>query len=109
MYASAARYIGSRIHGAIPSLIHGACVDVLYLVDKARVIENSTQILAKYVDNIAESIRVFYIKDRNIRFRTDLADPSPPDQSAVHSAIAREKVNIQERLKQAASLSEYCQ
>ncbi|MHC4742057.1 MAG: polysaccharide pyruvyl transferase family protein [Planctomycetota bacterium] len=107
VYSTAKRYIGSRIHGAIPSIIHGACVDVLYLVEKARVIENSAEILSKYVSDIADSIRVFYIKDRNISFPHDFAEEQTPDRDAIYSALEQEKRKIQHTLKQAKRLSNF--
>ena len=107
VYSAAKRYIGSRIHGAIPSFIHGACVNVLYLADKARVIENSAEILSKYVSGIANNIKVLYIKDRNISFPKDFVGAEAPDRNAIHSALEQEKKNIRKILTQAKELSKF--
>ncbi|MCK4821426.1 polysaccharide pyruvyl transferase family protein, partial [bacterium] len=96
-YSTAGRYIGSRIHGAVPSFIHGACVNVLYFTDKAHVIENSAEILSRYVGGIENSLKVIYIKNRNISFPKDFVDEAP-DRNAVRSALEQEKKTIQEKL-----------
>ena len=108
VYTSAERYIGSRVHGVIPSVVHGACVNVLYLTDKAHVINNSVEVLSKYVSGIEKSIKVIYTKNRNISFPQDFVHKIP-DRNAIHLAIEKEKRNIQKKLKQATVLSGYLQ
>jgi len=101
-------YIGSRIHGAIPSLIHGACVNVLYFTKKARVLENSAEILSKSVDGIERSVKVLYLKNRTVNFPKDFVD-SAPDRKAISLALEQEKRHIREKLKRTAVLKAYIQ
>ena len=107
-YSAAKIYVGSRIHGAIPSFIHGACINVLYFSDKAHVIETSAKILSKHINGINKSMKVGYIKDRKVTFTADFVFEAP-DRKAIHLAIEKEKMNIQKELKQTAVLSGYLQ
>lgn len=106
IYSGAKTYIGSRIHGAIPCFVHGACVNLLYLIDKAHVFENSAEILSKRVAGIKNSMKVVYIQNRNIRFPQDFVDTTP-DRNAIRLALDEEKVNIQKILKQRKVLSTF--
>jgi len=107
-YSDAARYIGSRIHGAVPSFIQGACVNLLYLTDKAHVIENSGEILSKHLTRIEDSMKVIYTKGQDVSFPKDFVD-KVPDHNAVCCAVEKEKMYIREKFKQTAVLSGYLQ
>ncbi|MHC4325381.1 MAG: polysaccharide pyruvyl transferase family protein, partial [Planctomycetota bacterium] len=106
VYSAAKTYIGSRIHGAIPSVVHGACVNLLYLIDKAHVFENSAEILSKHDVGIKNSMKVVYIKNRNVSFPQDFVD-STPDRNAIRCALEKEKANIQKILKERKVLSTF--
>jgi len=108
MYSTARTYIGSRIHGAIPSILHGACANVLYLGSKAHVVENSTDILSRRVPGIADSVHVVYIEDRDAEF-PQCCVHAMPDGDAIRTAIAEQKKVIQEELRRAPRLSAYLQ
>jgi len=98
VYSTAKTYTGSRIHGAIPSVVHGACVNLLYLIDKCRVLENSADILSKHVAGIKNSMKVVYLKDQDVSFPQDFVD-TMPDRDAIHSALEKEKRDIRNILK----------
>ena len=108
VYSAAGSYIGSRIHGAIPSIIHGASVNVLYSTDKAHVIENSTEILSQYFAGIEDCLKVIYIKNQDVSYPEEFVSKKP-DCDSIRLAINKEKMIIQEKLKQTAVLSYYLQ
>ena len=108
MYSSARMYIGSRIHGAIPSFVHGACVNVLYLAPKAFTVENACEIFSGHIQGIEDSMKVLYVKNRDAKFPADCVQ-TIPDRSAIQAAIGVEKAKVQDMLKQASILSTYRQ
>jgi len=101
VYATARQYVGSRIHGAIPCLVHGACVNLLYLIDKSRVFQNSAEVLSKHVAGIKNSMKVLHTKNRDISYPQDFVD-TMPDRKAVHSALEKEKANIRNTLRESS-------
>ena len=62
IYSRSKTYIGSRIHGAIPSLIHGTPICLIYTSNKASVIETSKEIFEKHNTKIENMIKVKYWK-----------------------------------------------
>lgn len=60
VYSNAKQYIGSRIHGFIPSFINGAYCHLIYNSTKANAIENSMRILKKYDDDIMNNMDLSY-------------------------------------------------
>lgn len=65
-YSVAKNYVGSRLHGAISSIIHGASVHLIYTNKKAEAIENSINILYAYIKSIRRSIKVSYFGEERI-------------------------------------------
>ena len=60
LYSKASFYVGSRIHGAIPALLHGANIHLIYTSSKAQVVENSINILSKHEKDLKEYLNLTY-------------------------------------------------
>ncbi|MFC1729242.1 polysaccharide pyruvyl transferase family protein [candidate division KSB1 bacterium] len=107
LYAQAKLYVGSRIHGSLPSLIHGAPVQLIYATTKAQVVEVSKDILSKYFENDMPFMQVKYInKDKiSIEDFSDAAD----FKSRLHDGIQQEKARIRQLLKNQKSIAEFMQ
>jgi hypothetical protein len=102
VYATAIRYVGSRIHGAIPALVHGAPAHLIYPTGKAVTMENSVELLRRYVPDIAQIIKVDYILDG--RLRPDNIRASPVPHNALSEALQHERDKVRKRLKEAKEL-----
>lgn len=107
-YASARVYIGSRIHGTIPSIIHGASAYVLYATPKAEALEVSLEILYKYIPNLFQVIKIKYLNDKDLQIsHRELPKENPIDQKIIAEAINKEKLRIREILKNQPRLSTF--
>ena len=56
-YASAKTYIGSRLHGAIPAMIHGASVHLVYSDTRWKALEAGNSILSQYIENLDKKMK----------------------------------------------------
>ena len=104
-YAQTKYYFGSRIHGAIPSLIHGANIELLYTTSKAQVISDAIKILSKHYPPIQEHIKVH-------NFNGSCVDPPKAsmtelDIQSLQSVITKEKLRIKEILRSQPILKTY--
>jgi polysaccharide pyruvyl transferase WcaK-like protein len=105
-YAMARTYIGSRIHGAIPSLIHGASVQLVYTSQKARVLEDSVDIFSGNFKDIREKAKVIYYPDRLVSLEQL---PGFSDKEALRAAIIKEKERIRLLLTSQRVLKDFMQ
>jgi len=105
-YSSSRIYVGSRIHGAIPSIIHGAAASLLYTNVKAEVLESSLEILSRYISDFSRVLKVKYLNDKNMQFNfRELVDVNPLGQKIIVDAINKEKQRVREILKSQPILS----
>lgn len=107
VYSTAARYVGSRIHGAIAAAIHGAPVHVIYPSTKACVVEDGVKLLSQYIGNIGDSIRVDYITDAELD--TNNIGGLPLNADAFSNALLKEKERVRSILKAASVLGAFMQ
>lgn len=105
VYATAIRYVGSRIHGAIPALVHGAPAHLIYPSGKAVTMENSIELLRRYVKDIAQIIKVDYILDGRLRLDDIGACPFPHNE--LSEALQHEHDKVRRRLKEAKELGTF--
>mgnify|MGYP001080392663 CR=1 FL=1 len=96
--------MGSRIHGAIPSIIHGASAHIIYTDKKAEVIENSINILADYIQTIQQNINISYFGKERINLE-EFGDSI--DKESLKMAIDKEKEKIHYILKRQTILKNY--
>jgi len=104
-YSHAISYIGTRIHGAIPSMIHGAQTHLIYGNLKADVLKTSIEILSNYLPNISKNVKLKYLKDKQLKFEESQKDSS--DQKTIGEAISKEKQRIREILRKQPVLGEF--
>jgi hypothetical protein len=102
VYSRCRLYVGSRIHGAIPALIHGARVSVVYATNKASVLTSARQILANGVDGLQDSISVYRIGKDEVAVR--YGQDGGFSVAQLGQAIERERLRIRSLLKTRASL-----
>jgi len=102
-YTHAKRYIGSRIHGAIPSIINGAATHLVYSNSKAQVLEISKEILSSYYCDLQKNIGITYFNDDmdNVEL---LFKEASPRIDLFESAIIQEKSKIRNFLKETTSI-----
>jgi len=105
-YASAKVYIGSRIHGAIPSIVHGNSAYVLYPTSKAEALEVSLEILSKYIPEITQWMKLEYLRmeDLQIDYK-GLFKENLIDQGIIAEAINKEKLKVRAILKSGPQLN----
>jgi len=104
-YAHAKTYVGSRIHGAIPSLIHGAKVQLIYSNTKAGALETSLKILSKYIPNISLKANVDYLMGDQFNFKQ--FKETSIKHKAISDAISNEKRRVREILEKQPILSRF--
>jgi hypothetical protein len=104
-YSQARIYIGSRIHGAIPSLIHGASAYLIYSNPKAKVLETSIDILSRYSLDISQKAKVYYLEDGQIDLKK--YEENSLDRKIIAEAISREGQRIREILKKQSILRDF--
>ena len=106
LYAHTRSYIGSRIHGAIPSLIHGATVQLVYTNPKADVLYTAISLLAKHYPDIQNKCRIIQFGD-NAHIDHIEPDTTGCDQNALQSAINQEKARVRQIVSTKPHLSKY--
>ena len=102
-------YYGSRIHGAIPALIHGASINLIYTSRKANVLETSMGILENYNNNLKSLVNVKYWgKDifENIDLNKNISNINNQETNLTN-AINAENIRINNILKKQKVLSQY--
>lgn len=104
VYSSAKAYIGSRIHGAIPSLIHGAPVHLIYRDPRYHVLSAAKEILEKYISNIKESITVDIVDAKRTY---GLATQTLQGTIDLSVALETESRRVRKLLLQAKTLSSF--
>ena len=104
-YASAKSYTGSRLHGAIPALIHGACVNLIYSDGRWEALKAAKSILSQYIENIDEHIQITVCKENKI----PTADKTlkPIGEENIRLAITKEKEKIRSLLQSQQILSKF--
>ena len=103
-YANANYYIGSRIHGLIPSIIHGASGDLVYTSNKADAINTSISILNNYT-NLKNMVNIHYLKyplDNNLNL---IENQEKNYYFELHEALKNEKERIRIKFKGLSYLS----
>jgi hypothetical protein len=107
-YSNARYVIGSRIHGAIPGLLHGAALDLIYTTTKASVVADAVELIGARCPGLREAVRVW-----NDDFNTVPEWTLPPEKPAsvnlpqLRVVIAEEKERVRQILRRAPRLSEY--
>jgi len=104
-YSRASRYVGSRIHGVIPSIVHGASSWLIYGTRKAEVLNSSLEILSHYIPGIAKHLRVGYLRQGHKNFNE--WEESRLDRESISVAILKEKQKVRSVLKQQPVLSTF--
>ncbi len=102
-YSKAKTYLGSRIHGAIPSIIHGATATLIYDHQKASVLETAKSIFSGHNPEIGNVMNTLYIDND---MSNDLESKSFALKDLTY-IIALEKDRIQNILKSVPVLSTY--
>jgi len=106
LYAHTQSYIGSRIHGAIPSLIHGAPVQLVYTTPKVDVLHTAISLLAKHYPDIQNKCRIIQFGDNTHINRID-PDTTGCDHDALQNAINQEKTRVRQIVSTKPQLSKY--
>ncbi len=106
MFARAKTYTGSRIHGAIPAIIHGASIRLVYTNSKAVLLKDSTDILSKYYPSVTKHIHVDIVGDVQ-SLAVDIDDSATMDLDSLRKGIGEEKKRVRNILKNAPILSQY--
>jgi hypothetical protein len=110
-YACANFVYSSRIHGAIPALVHGAPIHLIYPSPKAKVLESTKKIFENYnFDQIAGLLKIDYLKsmDLNKDILIDLTGrPEKQIQAGFSRIIEMEKVRTKQLLRKTKILSHY--
>jgi Polysaccharide pyruvyl transferase len=107
-YAAARYVIGSRIHGTIPALLHGAPLDLIYTTAKASVVTDAIALIGARCPGLADAVRLW-----NYEFDAVPDWPLPRENFArvdlvqLHAAIAEEKQRVRELLRRTPVLSNY--
>jgi polysaccharide pyruvyl transferase WcaK-like protein len=104
-YASAKSYTGSRLHGAIPALIHGASVNLIYSDGRRAALETAKSILSQHIDTIDEHIHITVCGKNDISPIDRMLKPIGKENMRL--AITKEKEKIRSRLKSQKSLSRF--
>jgi len=104
-YGMARSYVGSRIHGAIPSLIHGAPIHLIYTNKKILVMENAIDILSTYIKDIYKSVKMSYFAEEEIEPIQVLE--SPISSELLDVAITKEKKRVRNILKSQLMMSSF--
>jgi hypothetical protein len=102
VFARTRLYVGSRIHGAIPVVIHGGCARLLYATSKASVLVTARRILEGYDPGLGSSIATGGL-DANVERL--VAPPDRDNMTALRQALATEMNRIRNRLFQCPRLS----
>ncbi|MCD4811373.1 polysaccharide pyruvyl transferase family protein [bacterium] len=105
-FSMAIRYVGSRIHGAIPSFVHGAAVDLIYMSSKASVIDTSMAILAKNTGEPSGLMKVKYLNKENINF-SSINEQVPMNNEILTNVIKKEREKIRNILKTQPVLTDF--
>ncbi len=105
-YARAKFYVGSRIHGAIPSLIHGANIQLLYTTNKSDVLNSAMSLLSKYYPDIQNSCNIFQF-NQSVQADELLSNKQVIDQNQLNHAIEREKLRVRQLIATKPHLSKY--
>lgn len=104
-YSSAKNYVGSRLHGAIPALIHGASVRLVYSDTRWKALKAAMSILSPYIEGIDKKIKI------TICGRNEMLDSykslQPVGKKEIQVAIDKERERIRSLLKNQRILSEF--
>lgn len=103
-FATARNYVGSRIHGAIPSLIHGASIHLIYTSKKALVMENAIGILSTYIKDVYKGIKVSYFAEE---IEPIQVYENPINSELMDMAIRKEKERVHSILKSQPLLNSF--
>jgi hypothetical protein len=87
VYAGAASFVGSRIHGAIAAAVHGAPVDLVYPNAKAALLEQSARLLGAHAEGMAGRLAVHPLDGAA---SLAVGTPRPVDRRTIAGAISRE-------------------
>jgi len=104
-YATAVKYVGSRIHGAIPCIISGATAHLIYTNNKAQVLEQGKRILSTYSTAMSKGIAVSYFGRERVDPETFRSQSL--EGETLRAAIVREKLRIRDILNSQPILSTY--
>ena len=100
-YSQARLNIGSRIHGAIPSLLHGAPIKVIYENNKATTLSEAKRIFESNTKKLNKYINVYFLNSTT----PDVQPPKTTDTDDIQRIINQEKVKIQNLLQGTKILS----
>ncbi|ABZ76851.1 hypothetical protein Shal_2292 [Shewanella halifaxensis HAW-EB4] len=106
LYSRAKSYFGSRIHGAIPAIIHGASAQLVYTTEKAEVVTQSMEIIGKSYPEISDFVSVHQF---NQEFKTipPLATSARIELETLHQAIETNRLETQKQLALLPTLRDY--
>lgn len=107
MYSRANSYIGSRIHGAIPCIIHNAPVNLIYSNKKANVLESSRDIISRYSRCEFNSININYFNGN--RFYYDSSSRTENHKISLRSVIEAERNRIRTIIHEQRELKKFVQ
>jgi len=104
-YASAKNYIGSRLHGAIPAMIHGSSVHLVYSDSRWKALKSALLILSKYIKNIDKKINITICGENGFNYEHKTLEPF--DKEELQKAIEKEKIKIISLFKSQKVLSDF--
>lgn len=105
-YSKAKFYIGSRIHGALPALLHGASIHLIYTTKKSQVLSDAIRILSPNVKDIQTRIKID-IFNTNQRPETIEPPEQPSNNTLLNSALTKERERVHNILKSKPILKKY--
>jgi polysaccharide pyruvyl transferase WcaK-like protein len=83
LYGNCGSYVGSRLHGAIPALVHGASVHLVYKDSRIAAFTAGLDMLAKHAPMLQKRVRV-----------TDISNFTPPPDLPEVKLAGRREVSI---------------
>ncbi len=97
IYSNANTYIGTRIHGAIPSFVNGASAILIYGGQKSRALIEGVVILSKNYPELKNSIRIIFTNEI-LNDKMNMKIPLP-DNLKLRQAINEKHLEIHDMLK----------
>jgi polysaccharide pyruvyl transferase WcaK-like protein len=104
-YVSAKNYVGSRLHGAIPAMIHGASVHLVYSDTRWKALKAAMSILSPYIEGIEKKIKITLCTEN--RFYRQYKPLESLDTIEIQTALRQEKKKIRSLFQSQKILSEF--
>lgn len=107
-YANARYVAGSRIHGAIPALLHGASLDLIYTTAKASVITDAIDLIGTRCPGLCNAVRVWNDQFSSVpQWTLPPKEPARLDLQKLRQAVAEEKQRVRQILHRAPRLDDF--